>query len=176
MAPVDTSVSGWLKSDLLHAGLIVALLLGEFAFPSTLSRSLLPNSLVCLSFLTFFFPSFHSLFAPYCFMGRSVLHSCHGNSALFVSLARVLLLHHFFSLCSLPSAGKHWLWCHHSWGLIPFLRPPIPALRSIADVTNPNFKYLYFFLKISQIHRSAIVLFDLMTLWRRRLLKWLWLQ
>lgn len=56
MASVDRSVSGWLRSeDLLHTGLIVALLLGEFVSSSSLSMladALFPNSSVSLSFST----------------------------------------------------------------------------------------------------------------------------
>lgn len=63
MASVDRNVSGWLRSeDLLHTGLIVALLLGEFVSSSTLSLltdALFPNSSVSLSFFSFL------LFIPY---------------------------------------------------------------------------------------------------------------
>lgn len=65
MASADRSVSGWLGSeDLLHAGLVVALLLGEFVSSSTLSLltdALVPNSSVSLSFSTISFLLFVSL-------------------------------------------------------------------------------------------------------------------
>lgn len=56
MASVYRSVCGWLRSeDLLHTGLIVVLLLGEFVSSSTVSLlagALVPNSFVSLSFST----------------------------------------------------------------------------------------------------------------------------
>lgn len=88
MASVDRSVCRWLRSeDLLHAGLVVVLLLGEFVSSSTLSLlagALFPNSFVSLSFSTISSLLLFILSILLSFLRVvSVLHSCHGKSALF---------------------------------------------------------------------------------------------